>query len=122
MLYEQEALKIGEARKRLPDLVRTVDDSSVEYGFTMTVVPVKLAKYGDDNLVSRSQAKRLLTRVDRFRTVMLDFSGVDSLGQAFADEVFRVFPARHPEVTLVEVHANSAVKRMISRARGAGRL
>jgi len=99
---------------------RFTDDD--EYGFTMTVVPVKLAKYGDDNLVSRSQAKRLLTRVDRFRTVMLDFSGVDSLGQAFADEVFRVFPARHPEVTLVEVHANSAVKRMISRARGAGRL
>ncbi len=97
----------------------TEDD---DYGFTKTVVPVKLAKYGDDNLVSRSQAKRLLARVDRFKTVVLDFIGVDSLGQAFADEVFRVFPARHPEVTLVEVHANSAVKRMISRARSAGGL
>ena len=56
------------------------------------MVPVDLARYGDDNLVSRSQARRLLARVDRFRTVVLDFKGVDAIGQAFADEVFRVFP------------------------------
>jgi anti-sigma regulatory factor (Ser/Thr protein kinase) len=88
-----------------------------DYGFTKTVVPVNLARYGDDNLVSRSQARRLLTGVDRFRTVVLDFRGVDAIGQAFADEVFRVFPAEHPEVHMLEVNARSAVRRMISRAR-----
>lgn len=91
--------------------------SGDDYGFTKTVVPVKLTKYGDDNLVSRSQARRLLSRIERFRVVMLDFEGVDAVGQAFADEVFRVFPAQHPEVTLIEINAGSAVKRMISRAR-----
>lgn len=91
-----------------------------DYGFTKTVVPVNLARYGDDNLVSRSQARRLLARVDRFKTVVLDFQGIDTIGQAFADEVFRVFPGRHPEVDVVEIHARSAVKRMISRARSAG--
>lgn len=90
--------------------------SDEDYGFNKTVVPVKLMHYGDDNLVSRSQAKRLLVRFDRFKTVMLDFSGVASIGQAFADEVFRVFKAKHPEVELVPLHAAPEVRRMISRA------
>jgi anti-sigma regulatory factor (Ser/Thr protein kinase)/uncharacterized protein (DUF1330 family) len=88
-----------------------------DYGFTKTVVPVNLARYGDDNLVSRSQARRLLARVDRFRTVVLDFKGVEAIGQAFADEAFRVFPSHHPDVKVIEINARSAVKRMISHVR-----
>jgi anti-sigma regulatory factor (Ser/Thr protein kinase) len=91
----------------------TSDD---DYGFTKTVVPVKLMHYGDDNLVSRSQAKRLLARFDRFKVVVLDFAGVAAIGQAFADEVFRVFKAKHPEVEIVAVHSSAEVRRMISRA------
>lgn len=102
--------------RRVFDKFASEDD---KYGFTKTVVPVWMTKYGDDNLVSRSQARRLLARVDRFKRVMLDFTGVDSIGQAFADEVFRVFPLLHPEVTVVETNANSAVKKMIGRARSA---
>ncbi len=91
--------------------------SGEDYGFTKTVVPVKLAQFGDDNLVSRSQAKRLLARVEKFKSVVFDFRGVEMVGQAFADEVFRVFSLQHPEVELVELNANAAVKRMVSRAR-----
>jgi anti-sigma regulatory factor (Ser/Thr protein kinase)/biotin operon repressor len=91
-----------------------------DYGFTKTVVPVKLMRYGDDNLVSRSQAKRLLSRFDRFKVVVLDFAGVASVGQAFADEVFRVFKTKHPQVEIVAVHSSSEVKRMISRANALG--
>lgn len=58
--------------------------SDEDYGFTKTVVPVKLMRHGDDNLMSRSQAKRLLARFDRFKVVILDFSGVASVGQALA--------------------------------------
>ncbi len=87
-----------------------------DYGFTKTIVPVKLTEYGDDNLVSRSQAKRLLVRIDRFKTVVLDFSGVASIGQAFADEIFRVFASQHPEVEIIDIKANADVKRMITRA------
>lgn len=92
-----------------------------DYGFTKTVVPVKMAKYGGDNLVSRSQAQRLLARVDRFKVVVLDFDGIDAIGQAFADEAFRVFPNHHPEIDVFGNHMRSAVKRMVSRAKSAGR-
>jgi anti-sigma regulatory factor (Ser/Thr protein kinase) len=87
-----------------------------DYAFAKTVVPVRLAKVGDENLVSRSQAKRLMQRVERFRTVVLDFAGVASIGQAFADEVFRVFANAHPGVELVPMHATPAVQQMIRRA------
>lgn len=97
----------------------TSDD---DYGFTKTVVPVKLMRYGDDNLVSRSQAKRLLARFDRFKTVVLDFSGVAMVGQAFADEVFRVFRSKNPGVEVVPIHVSAEVKRMISRAESLGAL
>lgn len=87
-----------------------------DYTFAKTVVPVRLAKAGDENLVSRSQAKRLMQRVERFRTVVLDFEAVTSIGQAFADEVFRVFAHDHPDVALVPIHAVPAVQQMIRRA------
>lgn len=98
--------------RKVFDQFSTDDD----YTFNKTIVPVKLAKYGDDNLISRSQAKRLLARVELFRTVILDFKEVPTIGQAFADEIFRVFATAHPDIALVPVHANSEVKRMISRA------
>lgn len=87
-----------------------------EYAFAKTVVPVRLAQIGDENLVSRSQAKRLLLRVDKFRHVILDFDAVRSIGQAFADEIFRVFALAHPEVELVAIHALPEVQQMIRRA------
>lgn len=87
-----------------------------DYAFAKTVVPVRLAKVGSENLISRSQAKRVLLRVERFRCVMLDFAGVDSVGQAFADEIFRVFANAHPEVELVAIHAVAEIQQMIRRA------
>ena len=88
-----------------------------DFGFTKTVVPVKLAQYGNDKLISRSQAKRVLVRVELFTTVLFDFSEVDTIGQAFADEIFRVFANEHPKIMLLPLHANSAVKRMIERVK-----
>ena len=87
-----------------------------DYAFAKTVVPVRLARIGNENLVSRSQAKRLMQRADRFETVVLDFEGVAMIGQAFADEVFRVFCNDHPQVTVLATHAVPAVQQMIRRA------
>ena len=90
--------------------------SGDDYGFTKTVVPVRLAKYGEDKLISRSQARRLLTRVELFRTVLFDFSEVETIGPAFADEIFRVFALQHPDIELLPILANPATKRMITWA------
>ena len=104
--------------KEIFDQFTTEGDSG--YGFTRTVVPVRLAQYGDDKLISRSQAKRLLARVELFKVVIFDFESVESVGQAFADEIFRVFAAEHPDIALHVSHTSKEVDQMISRARTAG--
>lgn len=87
-----------------------------DYSFAKTIVPVRLAQIGDENLISRSQGKRLMQRVDQFRCVTLDFTGVATIGPAFADEIFRVFAREHPNVEIVPIHAAPDVQRMIRRA------
>lgn len=99
---------------------RFSDTLEEDYGFTKTQVPVSLARFGNENLVSRSQAKRVLARFERFKEVTLDFSGVETVGQAFADEIFRVFGGEHPEVHLSWVNAAPAVEKMIRRALATG--
>lgn len=88
-----------------------------DYGFTKTVVPVRMAQHGTEQLVSRSQAKRLLARIDRFSMVLFDFKGVDVIGPAFADEIFRVFERSHPNIRLVAINALPVVEQMVARAR-----
>lgn len=95
------------------------DEYTSEGGFSFdkTLIPVRLAQYEGEKLISRSQAKRLYARFEHFRKVILDFEGVVEIGQAFADELFRVFVNNHPEVELVPVNMASEVERMVKRAR-----
>ena len=110
-------MKLNNHTSRTTKIIFDKFTSGDDFGFTKTVVPVRLAQYDDDKLVSRSQAKRLLARIDRFKTVLFDFKGVDTIGLAFADEVFRVFALKHPEIELIPIKTNSAVRRVIQRAR-----
>ncbi len=93
-----------------------------EYTFAKTIVPVRLAQHEGEKLVSRSQAKRLTMRFERFQTVVLDFSGVEEIGQAFADEVFRVFQQAHPATALLPIHMTLAVEKMFKRVMGGASL
>jgi anti-sigma regulatory factor (Ser/Thr protein kinase) len=86
-----------------------------DYSFTRTHVPVALARYGEEQLISRSQAKRLLARLEPFKEVFLNFEGVDSIGQAFADEIFRVFKKEHPDIEIVWIRASKQIENMIKR-------
>lgn len=109
-------MKLNNNTSRTSKQVFNSFSSGDDYAFTKTVVPVRLAQYGEERLVSRSQAKRLLAGVDKFRVVVFDFSGVDVIGQAFADEVFRVFKKQHPEIQIMSLNTNKDVMQMISRA------
>lgn len=88
-----------------------------DLSFDRTVVPVKLAALGGEGLVSRSQARRLTTRIEGFRQVELDFEGVDDIGQAFADELFRVFANERPALQLMPVNAVPRILAMLRRVR-----
>lgn len=104
-----------------PRSMKAVFDSFAEpdeFTFDKTIVPVRLAQHEGEKLVSRSQAKRLTLRFERFRKVILDFTGVETIGQAFADEVFRVFQTAHPEITMTPTHMTADVDGMIKRALG----
>lgn len=90
-----------------------------DYSFSKTIIPVRLAAHEGEKLVSRSQAKRLVMRFERFKTVILDFKGVEEIGQAFADEVFRVFKSSHVAVELIVWNATQPIKDMISRVQTA---
>jgi hypothetical protein len=83
--------------------------------FSKTVVPIRLALYEGEQLVSRSQAKRIMNRVERFRNVVLDFAGVDMVGRSFVDEIFRVFSQRHPEIVIAPINMNAQVQREVGR-------
>ena len=87
-----------------------------EFQFNKTVIPVRLAQYGNEKLVSRSQAKRLLIRIERFKNVVLDFEGVSAIGQAFADEIFRVYAKNHSDIALLPVKMKLEVEKMVNRA------
>jgi anti-sigma regulatory factor (Ser/Thr protein kinase) len=87
-----------------------------DFAFNKTVVPLKLALYEGERLVSRSQAKRILNRIEKFTTVWLDFTGVDTIGQAFADEIFRVFARKNPQITLDPIKMTAEVRRMVQAA------
>ena len=106
-----------------PRILREVFDAFTdpeEYSFDKTVVPLRLAQYEGEKLVSRSQAKRVAQRFERFKRVELDFAGVSEIGQAFADELFRVFAAAHPAIRVTPVNTEPAVAQMIRRAVAAG--
>ena len=89
-----------------------------DYGFTRTHVPLKLLKYEGEELVSRSQARRLLARLEGFLEVFLDFQGITTIGQAFADEIFRVYRNEHPNVTIIAVRMTPRVVESVDRVAG----
>ena len=68
-----------------------------DYQFQKTKVHVKLLK---TEYVSRSEARRLVTNLEKFREIILDFKGVNSVGQGFADELLRVFANRYPDIRI----------------------
>ncbi len=100
-------------------LAELFSEYTQDYEFSKTRVAIRLFTIGV-RFVSRSEAKRLLQGLDRFRDVVLDFQGVREAGQGFCDEVFRVWASAHPAIRLTPVRMAPAVEFMVGRARRAG--
>ena len=87
------------------------------YVFDKTTITVHLAKeYMGESFMSRSQARRILLNAEKFRIIFLDFSEVDIIGQAFADEIFRVYKNKNPDIQIIPINANAEVDFMIKRS------
>jgi anti-sigma regulatory factor (Ser/Thr protein kinase) len=79
---------------------------------------ISLSLFNSDGFVSRSEAKRVGAHLEGFEVIELDFAGVREVGQAFADELFRVWAAENPGSVLLPLNANPAVTAMISAVIG----
>lgn len=102
-LYNQTKRQLGEVFDMY---------APVEEGFVKTRIPIKeICQEGEP--MARSQARKLLWRLEQFKTVELDFEEVDFMGQGFADEVFRVFRERRPEIDIIPINACPRVLGMI---------
>lgn len=89
--------------------------SDVDGGFTKTNISIK--NIFETYPVSRSQAKRLCHRFDKFHEVELDFSEVEEIGQAFAHEIFVVFQNKYPNVMITALNTNESVQKMINHVK-----
>lgn len=122
---EEENIQQGTIIKMIinynsPKIVQEIIDRHGDIdslAITKTHVPIKLAKYKGEQLVSRSQAKRVLARINKFREVTLDFKGIESISPAFADEIFRVYQQDHLNIRIVYVQANPEIVKTIRRVR-----
>jgi anti-sigma regulatory factor (Ser/Thr protein kinase) len=101
-------------RKQLEALFR--EYSNADFEFDKTKITVHLSKREGEH-ISRSQARRILFGLEKFKRVVLDFKNVAGVGQGFADEIFRVFKNAHPEISFEIVNANESVTFMVERAK-----
>lgn len=99
--------------KEVFDEFSNIDEDS-DFGFDKTEIKVKLFLTGGVQ-ISRSQARRVLLGLDKFRVVIFDFDKVPFVGQAFADEIFRVFHNKYPKIELQTINMNEAVNFMVKR-------
>ena len=98
------------ARQTIEGVFGEFAPEQYDFQFQKTRVLVKLLQ---PDYVSRSEARRLLANLEKFREIVLDFRDVRSVGQGFADEVFRVFADRNPGIAVRSENANLAVMAMI---------
>lgn len=108
-----------QARQTTLEIFTKATLGELSHDFSRTHVPIKLARYGTEQLVSRSQARRVLARFDQFKEVLLDFQGIAEIGPAFADEIFRVYQNEHPEIRILAIRALPQVQQTINRMKQA---
>lgn len=88
-----------------------------DYGFDKTEIKIRLYTIGGIH-ISRSQARRVLANLEKFNSIIFDFDKVPMVGQAFADEIFRVFHNKYPNIKLQTINMNEAVQFMVDRVEG----
>jgi anti-sigma regulatory factor (Ser/Thr protein kinase) len=107
-----------DSEKHLNNVFKKYTDSNNEggYGFDKTEIKIKLYIMGGVH-VSRSQARRVLASLEKFKSIVFDFDKVPIVGQAFVDEIFRVFHNKYPDIKLQAINMNDPVRFMVERGK-----
>lgn len=113
-LFEMEITIATDSMRNLSSVFKKYTDPTTR-AFDKTQILVNLSLSNEDRFVSRSQAKRILIGLEKFKHIILDFKGIQSVGQAFVDEVFRVFQNDHVEIKISAINENDDVKFMVER-------
>jgi len=109
-------MKLNLNSKRTREEVFKRFTSPEDFSFSKTHVAVELGINDGETYVSRSQAKRILSGLEKFKFIVLNFKRVNTVGQGFVDEVFRVFKNSHPEIQISSINTNESVAFMIQRS------
>jgi excisionase family DNA binding protein len=98
--------------KRLLDIFK---EYTRDHEFYASRPTIKLFETGL-SFLSRSEARRLTNGLEKFSEIRLDFAKVESIGQGFADEIFRVWSNAHPEIRLIPINMIEPVSFMVNRS------
>ncbi len=107
----------NKSEKHLNDVFSKFVVNPGEPGFNKTEIFVRLFIQGTI-YISRSQARRILSGLEKYESIILDYDKVSTVGQAFADEIYRVFKGNHPNIKIESRNMIEPVKFMIERAEG----
>lgn len=103
-----------DSKKHLNDIFKKYQTDPAEHAFDKTEIQIKLYTLGTVH-VSRSQARRVLSGLEKFKSIVLDFDKVPTIGQAFADEIFRVFKNKYTDITITPTNMNDTVRFWVER-------
>lgn len=103
----------NDSKRELGDVMAKYIDP--EDGFVHTEIPVARF-FGGDFPVSRSEARRLLSVLESFRTAELDFSDIEEVGRDFAHELFSVAAGQYPMLRLTVKNTAPFVLSALRRA------
>lgn len=104
------------SQKSIRELFHEYSFNHTSLALDTTTIPVKLYDLGEA-WISRSQAKKVLSGLEKYKKIIFDFKGLDLIGQGFADEIFRVFQNAHPDIVLEPINMTDTIAILINDAR-----
>lgn len=66
----------------------------------------KRIEHLDDNI------QHVCNRLEKFEEAILDFDGIEWIGQGFAHQIFVVFKNAHPNISIVPINMSDSVESM----------
>lgn len=75
---------------------------------------LRLYKYKKEcKFIARGEAKNILANIKKCDVLIIDFDEINMIGQGFADEIFRVYKNKNPDLKIHYFDENETIRKMI---------